>query len=87
MSEQQHWIMDFVESHIAQLQWSPDRTDMEKTLVAGNLRGFAALVRDKMEETYARLQPMLDCPRDDEGHDPDIDENGICRICGQYEPE
>lgn len=21
------------------------------------------------------------------GHDPDLDENGICRVCGQYEPE
>jgi hypothetical protein len=21
------------------------------------------------------------------GHDPDLDENGRCRICGQYEPE
>lgn len=24
---------------------------------------------------------------DDYGHDPDLDENGICRICGGYEPE
>lgn len=23
----------------------------------------------------------------DYGHDPDLDENGICRVCGQYEPE
>lgn len=23
----------------------------------------------------------------DYGHDPDLDENGICRICGAYEPE
>lgn len=23
----------------------------------------------------------------DEGHDPDLDENGICRVCGKYEPE
>lgn len=23
----------------------------------------------------------------DYGHDPDLDENGICRICGMYEPE
>lgn len=22
-----------------------------------------------------------------EGHDPDLDENGVCRVCGQYEPE
>lgn len=21
------------------------------------------------------------------GHDPVLDENGICRVCGQYEPE
>lgn len=30
------------------------------------------------------------CICDDEpwwGHDPDLDENGICRICGKYEPE
>lgn len=24
---------------------------------------------------------------DDEGHDPDLDENGVCRVCGKYEPE
>jgi hypothetical protein len=23
----------------------------------------------------------------DYGHDPDLDESGICRICGVYEPE
>lgn len=23
----------------------------------------------------------------DEGHDPDLDENNVCRVCGQYEPE
>lgn len=22
-----------------------------------------------------------------EGHDPDLDENNVCRICGEYEPE
>lgn len=21
------------------------------------------------------------------GHDPDLDENGVCRVCGKYEPE
>lgn len=24
---------------------------------------------------------------DMEGHDPDLDENGICKVCGKYEPE
>lgn len=24
---------------------------------------------------------------DDYGHDPDLDDNGICRVCGKYEPE
>ena len=23
----------------------------------------------------------------DYGHDPDLDENGICRVCGEFEPE
>ena len=22
-----------------------------------------------------------------EGHDPDLDEKGLCRICGKFEPE
>ena len=26
-------------------------------------------------------------PYDDIGHDPDLDENNVCRICGKYEPE
>jgi hypothetical protein len=26
------------------------------------------------------------CP-DRAGHDPDLDEDGRCRICGEYEPE
>lgn len=24
---------------------------------------------------------------EDEGHDPDLDENGVCRVCGEFEPE
>lgn len=34
-----------------------------------------------------------DCRREwarclcDVGHDPDLDENGVCRICGKFEPE
>lgn len=24
---------------------------------------------------------------DEEGHDPDLDENGVCRVCGKYEVE
>jgi hypothetical protein len=24
---------------------------------------------------------------EDYGHDPDLDENGVCRVCGKFEPE
>lgn len=24
---------------------------------------------------------------EDYGHDPDLDENNVCRVCGEYEPE
>jgi hypothetical protein len=23
----------------------------------------------------------------EQGHDPDLDENNVCRVCGKYEPE
>lgn len=28
-----------------------------------------------------------DDEEDDYGHDPDLDDNGVCRVCGKYEPE
>lgn len=33
------------------MKWSPERTEMEKTLVLGNLNGFVALLNKKLLET------------------------------------
>lgn len=38
---------DAVEAYIRDLKWSDAATDMEKTLVAGNIRGFYAWLRSR----------------------------------------
>lgn len=39
--------------------------------------------REKVKKGRAQ-EPVMDAYGE---HDPDIDENGICRVCGQYEAE
>lgn len=39
-----------VEDYIRSLKWSPAASDWEKTLVAGNLRTFAAWVRSGKQD-------------------------------------
>lgn len=46
-----------VEKYIQSLTWSPEATDHEKTLVAGNIRGFAAKIRDKIMAVDAKVPP------------------------------
>ncbi len=36
---------DWVEEYIRELPWSPEATDEERTLVAGNIRGFVGRMR------------------------------------------
>lgn len=45
MSECNHHDYTLVEDYIRGLQWSSDATDHEKSLVAGNIRGFYEHVR------------------------------------------
>ena len=40
MSQCEHHDYTIVEDYIRGLQWSPAATDHEKSLVAGNIRGF-----------------------------------------------
>lgn len=39
-----------VQDYISGLTWSAERTDMEITLVAGNIRGFAGFLARQIEE-------------------------------------
>lgn len=49
-----------IEKHIASLEWGPDVTDREKTLVAGNLRHFNALLSLRATESRPKGTVVLD---------------------------
>ncbi len=49
--EDEKWIEDFnldVEEYIRSLKWFSDTPDIYKTIVAGNIRGFAAHIKDRL---------------------------------------
>ena len=44
----EHHDYTMVEDYIRGLQWSAEATDHEKTLVAGNIRGFYSHIRESL---------------------------------------
>ncbi len=49
-------LLEFINS----MQWSPDATDHEKTLVVGNLHGFAARLRTAIkQQPFPSIQVTL----------------------------
>ena len=56
---------------------------------AGTKRLCSACERGEHWDCGLQSWCECDCEKvsDDDGHDPDLDENNVCRVCGKYEPE
>jgi hypothetical protein len=80
MSECQHHDYTMVEDYIRGLQWSPAATDHEKSLVAGNIRGFYSHIRESLTtrpaESVAQGGECADCT--------DAGKDGMPPICPKH---
>ncbi len=47
MSEESDFFSEAAEIYISNLTWSADTPDISKTLVAGNIRNFARILREE----------------------------------------